>query len=868
MHVGSAVDFVRNSWSVLAFLLALAIASPAPAQLQELDGLLPTAGGGGFGKEKVKASGHFSAATADAPAMLYVTAEVQPGWHIYSTTQPKGGTIPSRIKIEESADFKLLGDFATEQVPNKHAAPEYDGLVLEEHEGKVTWFAPIELAKDVDPKSLVIKGAVYAQACSNACIAPKDYKFEAKLGEPVALSAESLEKIAAAIKAAVPGEALPPNETKSADDYQAKGSHVIWRGEITPAVAAPGEEVVVRLTAVPVEQFHLYGYAAKDARTPQASKPTLILLTDRPDWTVAGPAASAEPAEHPSVADPTVTERYYESPVAFTYRLKVPDDAKPGKHNLTGMIGYQACLGGENGVCDLPLAAQFNGHFEVATAGNDVAAPLHFAKGKSYTEVSKLADGESPVPPASAAKNESAPDRTENDASKLPLLSAIGFGFLGGLILNLMPCVLPVIGLKVLSFVEQAGKEHRHVFALNAVYSLGILSVFLVLAGMLTAFQFGWGKQFSYAGFNITMTSVIFVMALSFLGVWEIPIPGFVGGSKATALARKEGWSGTFTKGVLTTLLATPCSGPGLGTALAWCADKPAVQVYAVFTSMGLGMASPYLLIGAFPALIRFLPKPGAWMDTFKQIMGFVLLGTVAYMLTLVSTALVVPTVTLLFGLWAACWWIGRMPYTATGAEKAKTWIQAAAVSVATYLVAFVGWAAWTPEAISFVGLKQLMEEREEDAFRLKLALQGGENEIRLVEDANANIPWNPYTERTLAALTSSSRPVLIDFTAEWCQTCKALEKFVLNTTPVREKLKELQIVPLKADMTEYPVEPTEWLDKFAGTQQIPVVAIYAPGETKPSKVFIGNFSQADVLTALEMAAAGPATERTASLKP
>jgi suppressor for copper-sensitivity B len=420
----------------------------------------------------------------------------------------------------------------------------------------------------------------------------------------------------------------------------------------------------------------------------------------------------------------------------------------------------------------------------------------------------------------------------------------------------------------VLSFVEQAGKEHRHDFALNAVYSLGILSVFLVLAGMLTAFQFGWGKQFSYAGFNITMTSVIFVMALSFLGIWEIPIPGFVGGSKASALARKEGWSGTFTKGVLTTLLATPCSGPGLGTALAWCADKPAVQVYAVFTSMGLGMASPYLLIGTFPALIRFLPKPGAWMDTFKQIMGFVLLGTVAYMLTLVSTALVVPTVTLLFGLWAACWWIGRMPFTATGGEKAKTWIQAAAVSVATYLVAFVGWAAWTPEAISFVGLKQLMEEREDDAFRLKLALHGGESEIRLVEDANANIPWNPYTEKTLATLTSSSRPVLIDFTAEWCQTCKALEKFVLNTTPVREKLKEFQIVPLKADMSEYPVEPTEWLDKFAGTQQIPVVAIYAPGETKPSKVFIGNFSQAEVLTALEKAAAGPATERTASLKP
>jgi len=846
-------------------LLLLTLAVPAQAQLQELDGLLPSGPSAAQG-EKVKVSAVFTAPTDAAPAILYVTAEMPAGWHIYSITQPKGGPIRTQVTVKESSDYKLAGEFFADPPAESHEEPLFQNLVVESHEGKVTWIAPLQLSTSADAKTLTIAGAVKAQACdANNCLLPKSFPFEAKLGEAPELSDAAREAIAkfsppapSATAGTEPG--LPPRVEVTPDDYRAEGSHVIWRGTATSA--APGGEVLIHVTAEPVEQFHLYGYEPKDPRIPLASKPTLILLTDHPDWTVTGPVPSAEPVEH--VVDEKTTERYYESPIAWTFRLKVPEDAKSGKFPITGMIGYMACSGGDGGVCDVPSAAQFNALVEVSAGAAGVTTPLRFTKGRSYSEVSKLADA-APVASREGESESAAPVVLADDPTNLPFWSAIGFGFLGGLILNLMPCVLPVIGLKVLSFVDQAGKDRGHVFLLNVVYSLGIVSVFLVLAGLLAAFDLGWGSQSSYAGFNIPMTAVIFVMALSFLGVWEIPIPGFVGGSSATALARKEGFTGTFSKGVLTTLLATPCSGPGLGTALAWCVGKPAPLVFAVFTSMGLGMASPYLLIGAFPKLARFLPKPGAWMETFKHLMGFVLLATVVYMLSFLRPTYVVPSVALLFGLWFACWWIGRVPFTATGGQRAKSWAQAIAVVGAVYVVAFVGWESWAPRAVSFGGLHNLMEYKQERRIEQILATRGG-FEIKRVTDPSAEIPWNPFTAEILSNLLAQKEPVLIDFTADWCANCKTLEKYVLNTDEVRTLLKQGGVVPLQADMTEVSPDANQALADLR-SNGIPVVAIYPPGSSQPSKVLRGLFTQADLLDALkEIAPKNASAKRTASL--
>ncbi|CAN0381929.1 unnamed protein product, partial [Ectocarpus sp. 4 AP-2014] len=159
------------------------------------------------------------------------------------------------------------------------------------------------------------------------------------------------------------------------------------------------------------------------------------------------------------------------------------------------------------------------------------------------------------------------------------------------------------------------------------------MAVFMLLASLAAFASYGWGELNTHATYRIGMVVFVFAMALSFLGVWEIPLPGFAGGKGANELQQKEGFSGAFFKGAFTTILATPCSGPFLGPVFVYLISQSTAITFLMFAAIGLGMASPYLLIGAFPNLVRFLPKPGAWMETFKQLMGFVLMGTAVYFL-------------------------------------------------------------------------------------------------------------------------------------------------------------------------------------------------------------------------------------------
>jgi thiol:disulfide interchange protein len=389
----------------------------------------------------------------------------------------------------------------------------------------------------------------------------------------------------------------------------------------------------------------------------------------------------------------------------------------------------------------------------------------------------------------------------------------IGLGFLGGLILNIMPCVLPVIGLKILSFMEQAGQSRSRAFVLNLWYSLGLLSVFVLLATLAVAFGFGWGELFRYGGMNLAMTAVVFVMALSFLGTWEVPIPGFIGSGKAESVSHKEGAVGAFAKGVLTTILATPCSAPFLAPAITWAFAQPPGNVFAIFISIGVGMASPYLLIGAWPALIKFLPKPGAWMETFKQVMGFVLLATVIFLLTSTEKERLLPTITFLFGLWASCWWIGKISVLAPTRTKLLHWGEAIAFAVLIWMFAFL-----------WLGAK-----------------------------AEYELPWKPYTTAKFEQLMDEKKTVLVDFTADWCATCKTFEALVLNTEDVYDAVKEHHVVTLKGDWThrEKSKEVNDMLQQL-GSKQVPVILIIPDGDPKRMSIFCGSYTKSDILDALK----------------
>lgn len=250
---------------------------------------------------------------------------------------------------------------------------------------------------------------------------------------------------------------------------------------------------------------------------------------------------------------------------------------------------------------------------------------------------------------------------------KLNIWSAIGFAFLGGMILNLMPCVFPVLGLKIMGFVQQAGEDPKKIKIHGLVFGAGLLISLWVLAGVLIALitvggkTLGWGFQLNNPVFLAAMIVLIFVLALNLTGVFEMgtSLTG-VGGD----LQSKKGYKGSFFSGILTTLIATPCTGPFLGTTMGYTLQQPPAIALLVFTFLGLGIASPYILLSFFPALIKKLPRPGAWMETFKQVMAFPLYATVVFFLSgfgsLTGTSGLTWMLTALLTISIALWIYGR----------------------------------------------------------------------------------------------------------------------------------------------------------------------------------------------------------------
>jgi thiol:disulfide interchange protein len=824
--------------------------------------------GDGGGEDEMTLSGIFKVQRGQRSGVLEIRAALAPQWHVYALDQ-QGGPGPAKITVPPSGPVRVTGPFQPDKPPEVRKVEVFD-VPLREHYGQVTWSAPIELASDTmasdtDVEKIRFEAVFDGQICSD------NVGCKPIFGEKIEIAFGGYLDGAPAVPATptAPAEMAVPAFSPPAalNEYRGDRAHVTLRGHAEPSTVAAGGILKLVFSAVPDADWHLYAYAPQDPQ--QVAKPTLIALSEPAPWTLDAVTASQEPIVKTAEGDQAEV-RYHEGAVTWTAQLTVPPDTQPGEYDLAGIFGYQTCT---DTACDRPLAAKFTAKVTVGEAAGTEPVPLAFTDGR-YAEAAQLAAARAqegspastpPPPPSAPAGPEAAPPQaadspppsSPNGQTALPLV--LVYAFLGGLILNVMPCVLPVIGLKVMAFVQQAGENRAKVLALNAWYSLGLMSVFLLLATLATVWNVGWGQQFSNETVTITLAAIVFAMGLSFLGVWQMPIPGFVGSASASELAEKEGPAGAFMKGVLTTILATPCSGPGVAVALGYCTGKPASVVYMIFAMVGLGMASPYLVIGVFPKALRLLPKPGAWMERFEQAMGLVLLATVVYLLSFTAWANVLPAVTLLLGLGAACWWIGQIPFTADFHVKVRGWIGATAFVVLCGLFAFTGKTTIGGSELlglpgEVYGLRGIMEYRLERYVAQQAALHGTNDDLldspEITQHTTA-IRWLPYSEQQLQRLIAANRTVLVDFTADWCLTCKTLEATVLDTQEVRDALRAKGVVALQADWTNGDPEISQKLESLGG-KQVPVVAIFPAGRAQQPIVLSGFYTKGTLLEKLQ----------------
>jgi thiol:disulfide interchange protein DsbD len=462
----------------------------------------------------------------------------------------------------------------------------------------------------------------------------------------------------------------------------------------------------------------------------------------------------------------------------FVIEMALSVDAKPDLAHLAGVLasgnGWVPSSDYRGAMLDVPLASAKPAAAATAVSGSQPSTPA-------------------PQAPAAASS----------------LLGTLALALVGGLILNLMPCVFPVLGIKIMGFVNQSGSDKANVVKHGVVFSLGVLLSFWTLAGVLLAAraggaQLGWGFQLQSSAFVFGMAAFLLVFALNMSGLFEVGLAATGAGAN---LQMKEGFSGSFFTGALATLVATPCSAPFLAPALGAALTLSPLESLLVFTAIAVGLATPYLLLSIFPQAIKLLPRPGAWMETFKQLMAFPLYATVGWLLWVLAgqtqgddNALLL----ILFGfvlVAMAAWVYGRF-----GQAHGKPGRQRFGYAAAAILFAAGLYTGWPKEA------------------HAAPAANGA---------ASYRVAWEKWSPEAIAAAQKAGKYVYVDFTARWCATCQTNKAAVFHSDAVLAELARRNVVLLRGDWTNKDPLITAELARWHRSA-VPFNLIYAPGKADP----------------------------------
>ena len=720
---------------------------------------------------------------------LGVHLEMKPGWHTYWQNGGDAG-LPTTIQWDLPEGF-VAGPI---EWPVPHRYVESGDIVTYGYADEVTLLVAMNVPADVEVgEAITLKAQVEWLQCKSLCV-PGEATVSLRL--PVARHSE-LDPAAAPLFAAA-REHLP----RPVSDYE--GLHL--DSFLSLNAVPPGQGAHV---AFIIEGLSLSGKATL-TWFPELHPPVSVgeALIDRTNGTLRVVAPLEVGAEAEAASEATMAAV-----------LKIVDGSRHWYLRLTEVVPIARP--------DQQLRAQHEELFGAilegaAVSGGGSGAPGAGGEGGGTAGPGVSGGGAG----GTGAANAFAPT---GSVWRYLLLALIG-----GVILNIMPCVLPVLSLKVMGFVSHADRDRATVFKLGLMFAAGVLASFLTLALVVVVLQragalLGWGFQFQNPTFVVVMIAIIFGFGLNLFGLFEIVPPVGRLGQGVT-----NHYTEQFFNGVLATILATPCSAPFLGTALGFAFTQPAWVILAIFLTIGAGLALPYVLLSINPAWLRFVPKPGPWMERFKQFMGFLLMATAVWLLWVLGQQLggdgVIQVLWFVLVLSLVLWIHGAfLDLSASRRRRIVVWTVGVLLLVG-------GWKYFLAGTLSSEGLARAATQRGTVATQH----EGGRE-------------WVTFTPQKLEATVRAGKTVFLDFTAAWCLTCKANEKAVIDSGEVQSKFDELGVVTMVGDWTQRDPQISRMLRRY-GRSGVPFYAVFPAGRPDDPIVLPEVINRSMVVEALEKA--------------
>lgn len=698
------------------------------------------------------------------PLDLALAFELAEGWHIYWRDPGDSGGPPT-------VTWKLPDGFSAGPLgfPGpKRQVDDVGGIRLSTNilEGFPIITTQVSTPARVDAKEVTLEAEVAWLICRELCVR---------------------EKATVSLTLPVMQEAQPANEAvfaraaRSHPRPEGKGTNVTVSAEVQPAAvrADTPADLLVRLRMD--DAVHIQSNRPK--------VPGLIatdVFVDVPDQVKVGDPAYPEPLERQEKLLGTLSE--FAGDVTVRIPITLQSGYSGDEVKLTGVVLYQACNSRTN-QCFPPEYVAWEARARVGGPG---AAP---AEADAAGAVSAARE-EPPVADAPAPVRDATPEAAAYDSGGslerfLGRFGVVGLligCFLYGLGLNATPCVFPLLSIKIIGFVQQARQSRGRSLVLAAAFAAGVL-LFFVILGFLAA-----------QGMNIlqnpvaviALGAVVVVLALSLFGVYTLQAPAAA--AKLEGSIRQEGIAASFGKGSLAPVLGFACTGPFMAGMFGWAARQEASLAFGAFLFAGVGMASPYVLLGANPKWLGFLPRPGNWMITFERLMGFLLLGMVLWLIyplvhQIGATGLLW-TLAFYVALALACWVLGRVNLSMSDARRWGYRLTAAGIAALAVAIIY-GWAHPIADT-----------RAEQQAIRAELsALRAGVAAGAAVTDDR--ITWRPWSPEAVEQTVRSGRTVFVDFTAAYCTTCKQNKALAIDTPNSRRKMQELGVVPFQGDYTD-----------------------------------------------------------------